>query len=462
LLTADSFSEGEPMSDYYSFLEGFAWGAATASYQVEGAVDEDGRGRSIWDTFAHTAGRTYNDENADVAVDHYHRYQEDVDLMAWMGLKAYRFSIAWPRIMPTGRGAINEKGLAYYDRLVDALLEKGIQPWPTLFHWDLPQALEDEFGGWESREMVSYFGDYAALVADRLSDRVGQFFTMNEFKCFVDEGYYVGVHAPGRRESKKVRNQMRHHALLAHGTAVEAIRANAHKPVRVGIADNPHIPVPVIETDEHIDACRKAMRRLNAPYMTAVMEGVYMAEYLEEQGADAPEFTDADMALISQPLDVIGFNTYTPDYVRADDGAEGFAVVPMPASYPKYNIVWLSIGPQIAYWGPRLMQEVWDAKEIYISENGACCADKLTEEGRVDDTDRLMYLRNHFINAHRAVSEGIPLKGYFIWTLLDNFEWSYGYSKRFGLIYTNFSTLERIPKLSAHYYKEVCERNAVV
>ncbi len=380
-----------------------------------------------------------------------------------MGLKAYRFSIAWPRVLPTLDGGVNEKGLAYYDRLTDALLEKDIQPWPTLYHWDHPQELEAAYGGWESRETVKRFGEFAAVVAERLSDRVKQFFTINEFGCFTNLGYGTGHHAPGKRLPPKRLNRIRHNALLGHGTAVQALRANAKAPIRIGLADNPAIPVPVIETEEHIEACRKAIRQINAPFLTAVLEGRYMQEYLDQSGDDAPEFTDEEMKLIATPLDFVGFNCYSATWVRADDSPAGFAVVRTPDSYPTYNLPWLKLCPQIAYWGPRLVREVWNPAEIYITENGASCDDKLTEDGRIEDPDRVLYLRNHFLNAHRAVSEGVPLRGYFVWSLLDNFEWFRGYAKRFGLIYVNYyNDLQRIPKLSAHYFREVCRRNAAV
>ena len=451
------------MSDhYYPFPDDFLWACATASYQVEGAANEDGRGPSVWDAFARKPGRVAMDHNGDVADDQYHRYKEDVQLMKWLGLKAYRFSIAWPRVLPEGKGAPNEKGIDYYDRLVDELLANGIEPWPTFFHWDLPQALEASIGGWESRDTAKYFGEYVGLMTQRLSDRVTHFFTINEFSCFTDLGYDSCQHAPGRPVDRRTRNQIRHNAVLAHGLAVRAIRDNAKKSPSVGIAENPGICVPVIETDEHIEASRKAMRETNAPFLTVCLEGKYHERYLKAEGADAPEFSDDDLAIISSPLDFVGLNMYAPSYIRAADNEAGFEAVPFPETYPKMNMPWLLLCPQITYWGPRHLKEIWDVDAVYITENGCSSEDKPAADGEIYDTDRLMYLRNHFINAHRTVSEGWPLKGYFVWSLLDNFEWSWGYLKRFGITYVNYETLERTPKLSAKFYREVIARNAVV
>jgi len=451
------------MDDYYKFPDSFLWACATASYQVEGAATADGRGPSIWDTFSHSPGRTAMEHTGDVAVDQYHRYREDVQLMKWLGLKAYRFSISWSRVFPEGDGAMNEPGIDYYDRLVDELLVNDVQPWITFFHWDLPQAMEDRFGGWESRETAKYFGEYVAAVTRRLSDRALNFFTINEFGCFSDTGYSSGIFAPGKQLPQRERNQVRHNALLAHGCAVRAIRDNARQTPNVGLAENAAVCVPVIETEEHIAATRSAMRRVNAPFLTAVMEGQYLDNYLEAEGENAPEFTDEDMALIGAPLDFLGMNMYAPSYVHASaDSPHGFALVPHPEGYPRMDMPWLYIGPQITYWGPRLAKEIWDVDSVYITENGCAAQDKLTPNKEVLDTDRVMYLRNHFISAHRTVSEGWPLKGYFVWSLLDNFEWATGYTKRFGIFYVNYETQERIPKLSAQYYRQVIAHNAVV
>jgi beta-glucosidase len=443
-----------------TFPQGFLWGSATAAYQVEGAVNEDGRGPSIWDTFSHTPGKINNNDNGDVADDHYHRYKEDIQLMKDLGLKTYRFSVAWPRIFPQGTGTPNPKGLDFYNRLVDELLAANIQPYCTLFHWDLPQALEDK-GGWQSRDTSVAFANYAGHVAEHLSDRVKNFMTMNEMSSFVDIGYGSGRHAPGLKLPPAGVNQVRHHAVLGHGLAVQAIRAHAKPGIKVGLAENSNCCVPVIESPEHIAAATKAMRETNAGYLTVVMEGRYTDAYLAHHGADAPKFTDADMKAIGSPIDFVGLNVYTPTYVRADNNALGFAVVEPPTSYPHMMSTWLKVGPQALYWGPKLAAQIWGIKELYITENGASSNDILTSDDHVYDTDRVMYLRNYLTALHRGVSEGVPVRGYFCWSLMDNYEWADGYAYRFGIHYVDFATQKRTPKMSAHFYKEVIARNAL-
>ena len=460
LATTASSQTAQSAATARSFPQGFLWGSATASYQVEGAVNEDGRGPSIWDTFSHTEGKTNNGDTGDVADDHYHRYKEDIQLMKALGLKTYRFSVAWPRVFPQGAGAPNPKGLDFYNRLVDELLAANIQPYCTLFHWDLPQALEDK-GGWQSRFTSEAFATYAGYVAQHLSDRVKHFMTLNEMRSFVDIGYKDGRHAPGLKLPPAGVNQVRHHAVLAHGLGVQAIRANAKPGTKVGLAENATATVPVIETPEHIEAAKKAMREANAGYLTAIMEGRYTDAYLARAGADAPKFTDAEMKAIGSPVDFVGLNVYTPSYVRADDSASGFAFVPPPASYPHMMSNWLHVGPEALYWGPRLAAQIWNIKEIYITENGASSADVLTPDGHVYDSDRVMYLRNYLTQLHRAVSEGVPVRGYFCWSLLDNYEWADGYAYRFGIHYVDFATQKRTPKLSAHFYREVIASNAL-
>jgi beta-glucosidase len=442
------------------FPQGFLWGSATASYQVEGAVHEDGRGVSIWDTFSHTPGKTNNGDTGDVADDHYHRYKEDIGLMKALGLKTYRFSVAWPRVFPQGAGTPNPKGLDFYNRMLDELLAAGIQPFCTLFHWDLPQALEDK-GGWQSRDTSEAFANYAGYVAQHLSDRVSHFMTLNEMSSFVDIGYREGRHAPGLKLPPAGVNQVRHHAVLAHGLGVQAIRAHAKAGTKVGLAENANACVPVIETPEHIAAAAKAYRETNAGYLTVVMEGKYTDAYLAQHGADAPKFTPADMKAIGSPIDFVGLNVYTPSYVRADSSPAGYAVVPPPASSPHMMSSWLHVGPEALYWSPKLVAQLWNIKEIYITENGASSTDVLTPDGHVYDTDRVMYLRNYLTQLHRAVSEGVPVRGYFCWSLMDNYEWADGYAYRFGLHYVDFQTQKRTPKLSAHFYREVIARNGL-
>ena len=444
------------------FPNDFLWGTATASYQVEGAVKEDGRGPSIWDTFSHTPGKVVKNATGDIADDHYHRYKEDVQLMKDLGVKTYRFSIAWPRVFPQGDGAANPKGLDFYNRLVDELLANGIQPFATLYHWDLPQALQDRVGGWESRETSNAFANYAGYVAARLTDRVKHIFTINEFGAFVELGYRLGIHAPALNLPPARFNQTRHHAVLGHGLAVQAIRANAKPGTKVGLAENMTICVPVIETPEHVEAAVRATREVNAQYLTVIQEGKYTDLYLSTAGNDAPKFTAEDLKIISSPLDFVGINIYTPMYVRADGSPQGFAVVPHPSSFPHMASFWLYIGPEALYWGPRHVSQIWKVKEIYITENGCSSADIPAADGTVYDTDRVMYLRNYLTQLQRATSEGVPVRGYFLWSLMDNFEWADGYTNRFGLHYVDYGTQKRTPKLSARFYKEVVARNQVV
>jgi beta-glucosidase len=456
-----STAAAQARPDYYHFPANFVWACASASYQVEGAAAEDGRKPSVWDTYARTPGKVANGDTGDVADDSYHRYKEDIGLLKSLGVKAYRFSVAWPRVFPDGTGQANEKGIAYYERVVDELLANGIEPYATLFHWDLPQALEDRFGGWQSQETSKAFAEYAAYVAKRLSDRVHRFFTINEFSCFTDEGYGTGTKAPGKRLPARQLNQVRHNAVLGHGLGAQAIRAAARPGTKVGLAENPQLCVPVIESPQHVEAARKAMRELNAQFLTAILEGSYTERYLRMAGRDAPKFTAAEMKIIGSPLDFVGLNIYSPTHVRADGSKQGFAVVPHPASYPHMASSWLFVGPQIAYWGPRHLAEIWKVKDVYITENGCSSDDRVAADGNVYDTDRVMYVRNHLVQAHRAVSEGWPLRGYFLWSLMDNFEWADGYGKRFGLYYVDFKTQKRLPKLSAAFYRESIARNAV-
>jgi beta-glucosidase len=440
------------------FPPNFLWGCATAAYQIEGAVNEDGRKPSVWDTFSHTPGKTFQGETGDVADDSYHLYKEDVKLLKNLGVGGYRFSISWSRIFPNGTGQPNEKGLAYYQRMVDELLKNNIAAYITLFHWDLPQALP---GGWQSRDTAKAFADYAGYVSRQLSDRVQHFFTTNEFVCFTDLSYKVGQFAPGMKLPDARVNQIRHHAVLAHGLAVQAIRANAKAGTQIGLAENATVYVPVIERPEHIEAARRATREGNAPFLTAVMEGKYTDRYLEDAGADAPKVEAGDMKIIGSPLDFVGLNVYTPEYVRATASPAGYAVEKRQTSYPHMASSWLYIGPEVIYWAVRNVSDIWRPRALYITENGCSADDVVTADGRVEDTDRVMYLRNHITHLHRATTEGYPIKGYFLWSLLDNYEWADGYSKRFGIHYVDFKTQARTPKLSAEWYHEVVLRNAV-
>jgi beta-glucosidase len=446
-----------------SFPNGFLWGTATSAYQIEGAVDEDGRGRSIWDTFAHTPGKIVDHSNADRASDHYHRYKEDIRLIKALGVKAYRFSIAWPRVFPEGRGAPNPKGLDFYNRLLDELLTNGIEPFATLYHWDLPQPLQDTLGGWQSSETSRAFANYAGYLAERLSDRVKYIFTVNECSRFVNLGYGAGVDAPGLKLSQAGLNQVRHHVALAHGLAVQAIRAQGRADTKVGPAEDITACLPAIDTPAHVQAAEIAMRELNAGFLGVILEGKYTDRFLENAGKDAPKYTVDELKIISSSVNFVGLNIYRPEfYVVAADRAPGFAVLPFPTSFPHMNSEWLRIGPETIYWAPRLAAKVWNVDTIYISENGTSAVDELAADGHVYDTDRIMYLRNYLTQLQRATSEGVPVRGYFLWTLMDNFEWTDGFKKRFGLYRIDFNTQTRTPKLSASFYRETIERNAVV
>ena len=445
------------------FPPGFRWGTATSAYQIEGAVGQDNRGQSIWDRFAAISGTIQDHSNADHANDHYHLYKEDVQLMKALGAKAYRFSVAWPRVFPEGSGSPNPKGLDFYDRLLDELLANGIEPFATMYHWDLPQALQDRSGGWMSRDTSRAFADYSGYVAARLSDRVKHFFTINECSRLVHSGYGIGADAPGLRLPRAELNQVRHHVALGHGLAVQAIRAHGRAGTKVGPAENIVICVPAIDTPANVRAAEIATRELNAGYLTVMLEGKYSDAFLASEGKDAPRYTAEDLAIIASPLDFVGLNVYTPHhYVVAADNAQGFALAPFPASFPHMDSPWLRFGPEAMYWAPRHVAKIWGVKSIYITENGTSAIDQPSVDGNIHDLDRIMYLRNYLTQLQRATSQGVPVDGYFLWSLMDNFEWTDGFEKRFGLYHVDFRTQRRTAKLSASFYRETIERNAVV
>src|SRR5262245_39621035 len=458
-----------------TFPNGFYWGVGTSSYQIEGAWNEDGKGASIWDTYTHKPGNIKNNDNGDVANDHYHRYKEDVALMKDIGANAYRFSIAWPRIFPEGTGKPNPKGLDFYNRLVDELKSAGIEPFATLYHWDLPQTLQDKYGGWQSKETAKAFADYAGYIAEHLGDRVKHFFTINEFRSFVEGGYQgfetqIGggktLHlggAPGLRLSNRDLNQVRHHAVLGHGLAVQAIRARGRMGTKVGFAENMRAVVPVMETPDYVKAAERATRDLNADFTTVMLEGRYTEEYLRQTGKDAPKFTDDELRTIASPLDFVGINVYKPNsYVAPSDDPPGYRSIPINASHPKMHSEWHVFDPHCIYWAPHHVQSLWGAKSIFITENGCAASDVVAPDGKVYDSDRVMFLRAYLTQLQRATADGVPVSGYFQWSSQDNFEWIYGYGNRFGLIYVDFKTQKRTPKLSAQWFRETARRNAVV
>jgi beta-glucosidase len=454
---------GESNESRATFPKGFLWGTATSAYQIEGALDADGRGASIWDRFVRLEGKIVDRSTADIANDHYHRYKEDVRLIKELGTKTYRFSVAWPRVFPEGTGAANPRGLDFYNRLLDELLANGIEPFATLYHWDLPQALQDRYGGWMSRETSKAFADYAAYVAERISDRVKHIFTINECARLVFAGYGTGIDAPGLNLSVRELNQVRHHVALGHGLAVQAVRSHGRRDTKVGPAENIEVCIPAIETPANIRAAEIATRELNAGYLTAILEGKYTDGFLKWAGADAPQFTAEDLRIISSPIDFLGLNVYMPNqYVVAGEKGNGFSLLPFAATFPHMDSTWLRIGPEAMYWAPRHAAKLWNVKSIYITENGTSAADVVTADGNVSDVDRIMYLRNYLTHLQRATREGVPVRGYFLWSLMDNFEWSDGYEKRFGLYHVDFKTQRRTPKLSASFYREVIRQNAVM
>ena len=454
----------------FGFPRDFWWGTATASYQVEGAVNEDGRKPSVWDSFSHTPGRTANGDTGDVADDHYHRFKDDVKLMAELGIKHYRFSIAWPRIVPDGRGAVNEKGVDFYKRLVDELLAHGITPHATLFHWDSPQALEDKYGSWRSREMAHDFADYTTATVQRLGDRIKYWMTINEIECFTYLGYGIGKvpqHAPGTVvQKRKDVLQTVHHALLAHGMACQAIRAAAKNGAHVSTVINYKPYVPVIETPENMVAAKKAFvqEELNGMVLVPILTGQYNPQALAALGENVPDVQNGDMAIIGQPLDALGMNNYTGSYVRAAGTDRGYELLPLPSGYPQMHMPWLNFLPDALYWGVRLITDAFGKQElpIYVSENGCAADDQVTKSGEIFDLSRVLYLRSYLRSAARAVAEGYPLIGYFLWSLLDNFEWSCGYTRRFGITYVDYKTQQRIPKQSFRWYQQTIRAGRVL
>jgi beta-glucosidase len=394
--------------------------------------------------------------------------------MKSIGATAYRFSIAWPRVFPGGTGQPNRKGVDFYSRLVDELLGAGIEPFATLYHWDQPQALEDRYGGWRSMETVKAFGEYAGYVAEQLSDRVKHFFTINEFRSFVDAGYrgteaQVGggktVHLggpPGLKLPPGEFNQVRHHTVLAHGLAVQAIRDRGAAGTKVGPAENIAAAVPAIDSPEHVKAAETATRELNAPFLTVMLEGRYTDAYLADAGEDAPKFTDEELKVIGTPLDYVGINVYRPNiYVAPSDEPPGYRTIPISASHPKMASAWHILDPEVMYWAPRHVKSLWGPESIFITENGCAAADVIADDGNIYDTDRVMFLRACLTQLQRATSEGVPVDGYFLWSAQDNFEWIWGYGDRFGVVYVDFETLERTPKLSTEWFRETVRQNAV-
>lgn len=428
----------------------FLWGVATSSYQIEGAALEDGRGLSIWDTFCRVPGKVANADNGDIACDHYHRYQEDLDLMKWMGVDAYRFSVAWPRVIPSGTGEINKAGLDFYDRLVDAALERHIEPWLTLYHWDLPQSLQDR-GGWNNREIVKWFEEYTDVMTTRLGDRVKNWMTLNEPLCSAWIGHLYGAMAPGIEDLQTALNAS-HHLLMSHGAATKIIRTNV-KDAKVGIVINVTPAEPTTDSDGDKRAAQLADGFDNRWFLNPVFGHSYPEDVIEVIGK-SPVIHAGDMSLINQPMDFLGINFYFRQTISADETNS-----PLPIKNVRRENVqrtamhWEVHAPTFEKILTRIHLD-YNPKAIYITENGSAWNDVLVN-GHVNDQERIDYLQSHLDAMFEAKAKGAPINGYFAWSFMDNFEWAYGYDKRFGLIYIDYATQKRIPKKSAYYYRDL-------
>jgi beta-glucosidase len=442
-------NERQYVDDFSWVPAGFAWGVATSAYQIEGAVGEDGRRPSIWDTFSHTPGKIAGNGNGDIACDHYHRWRDDIAMMTSLGVRAYRFSIAWPRVVPDGTGPVNAAGLAFYDRLVDALLSAGITPYPTLYHWDLPQALQDR-GGWTSRDTASHFASYAARVAGALGDRVSSWTTLNEPRCSAWIGHLEGRHAPGLTDIRAA-VPASYHLLLGHGLAAQALRAEVPG-ARVGLVNLLSACEPASSADADVAATRRFDGHANRWWLDPVYGRGFPADMLAVYGVDPP-VRAGDLETIATPLDWMGVNYYTPSVIASDPGG--------PLPYAR------ELGAAGGAWRTMLDWEVradglrqvllrltadYGVGQVYVTENGSAWADTVGQDGQVHDPDRVRYLEEHVAACGRAVRQGVPLAGYFAWSLLDNFEWADGYDPRFGLTYVDYETQRRVIKDSGERY----------
>ncbi len=443
------------------FKKDFVWGAATSAYQIEGAAYEDGKGLSVWDGFCKEPGRVWQDHNGDIACDHYHRYQEDINLMKEIGLKGYRMSISWPRVIPEGVGEINPKGLDFYDRVIDNLLKVGITPYITLFHWDYPYELIYR-GGWLNPDSANWFADYAKVVVERLSDRVKYWITHNEPQCFIGFGYYDGVNAPGFKYYFSDYLRMVHHVLLSHGKAVQAIRAHAKTPCQIGYAPMGLTSCPATNSPTDIEAARQATFNITKHFFNniwwddPIFFGRYPESGLKLYGDAVPNFPADDLKIISQPIDFLGLNIYQAQKVRADQNGNPVDV-PGQTGYPMTAFRWV-VEPSATYWGPRFFAERYHVP-IYITENGMSNIDWVSLDGKVHDPQRIDFLNRFLLELEKACDDGVDIRGYFQWSLLDNFEWADGYKERFGLIYVDYPTQRRILKDSAYWYRDVIVTN---
>lgn len=450
------------------FAQDMVWGAATASYQVEGAWNEDGKGLGIWDVFTQQPGHTYENQTGNVACDSYHHYEDDIRVMKELGIKAYRFSVSWPRVIPNGTGEVNEAGLAYYDRLIDACLANGIEPYMTMYHWDLPYALQ-RIGGWQNPTIIEAFAEYATLLVRRYGDRVRNIFTFNEPQCAIGLGCYTGEFAPGLKVSDRAFWEMWVNMLKAHGRALKAIRELAPSDVRVGTAPCSALYYPVDESNpQDVEAARianftPAGADLNADlWCTALWnDPVFLRRFPEEAvrkyGHLMPEISETEWQEIAAPLDYVGHNMYNAVPVRM--GADGRPErVARADGYPRTANNW-PVTPQVMYWAPRFLYERY-GKPVYITENGMSGIDWVALDGRVHDPERIDFLHRYIKELRRAAEDGVEIGGYFMWSLIDNFEWASGYRERFGIVYVDYATQERIIKDSGYWYRDVIAANA--
>jgi beta-glucosidase len=441
-----------------TFPADFAWGAATAAYQVEGAAHEDGRGPSVWDVFCARPGAVFEGHSGAIACDHYHRYRDDVALMRELGLSCYRFSASWSRVLPEGRGAANEKGIDFYERLTDALLEAGIAPMCTLFHWDLPQALERR-GGFRNRDIAGWFAEYAALLGRRLGDRIRLWVTQNEPQCYIGHGLTSGIHAPGVKLDFGETLVAGHNSLRAHGNAVAALRATASR-ARIGYVLAAQVTRPAQQTEADLQAAQTAMFAVrdrthmnNAWWTDPVLRGAYPDDGLSLFGAELPPFPASDLDAMRQPIDFLGLNVYKAETVRCGEDGQP-EVMPAPPGYPRSGVDWQPITPDAHYYGPRFFHERYGLP-LWITESGLSTRDQISLDGKVHDSQRVDYMHRTLLELRRALRAGVPVEGYLHWSLLDNFEWHEGYKQRFGLIYVDYATQRRVPKDSYYFYRQV-------
>ncbi|PRX35600.1 broad-specificity cellobiase [Orenia metallireducens] len=447
------------MSKLY-FPEDFVWGAATASYQIEGAYQKDGKGESIWDKFSHTSGKVLNGDTGDIACDHYHRYKEDVQLMKKLGLNSYRFSTSWPRILPQGTGKVNQKGLDFYKRLVDELLEAGIEPAITLYHWDLPQALQDK-GGWGNRDTINYFVEYSQIMFEHFGNLVSRWITHNEPWVVAFLGNSTGEHAPGFKDHK-LALQVAHNLLVSHCLAARGFRELGLEG-EIGITLNLNSVYPLTDSKEDQQAAELVNDYNNDWFLDPLFKGKYpdkLAQIYREEYGEL-DIKAGDMEIIQEPTDFLGINYYSRALVKHNSEAGLLQAEYMRTEESGYTAMDWEIYPKGLYDLLMNLYQNHTKLDLYITENGAAFDDQVAADGKVYDQRRKDYLKAHFIKAHQAIEAGVPLKGYYVWSLMDNFEWAFGYDRRFGIIHVNYDTCERTLKESAHWYKEVITNNGV-